>query len=450
MIMAAASPLTTVSATVPVALLAGDGAAFPMMYVIAALILAFFAVGFVAMTAHIKDAGAFYSYITEGLGRRIGLVAAFLALLTYNAVEIAVHAFMGVVLHDLVLSLGGPDIVWWVFSALSIVVAGLFGYRNIELSGKVLGVVLIAEVLICVAFAIAVIIRGGGPEGMSTAMFQPSEIMSGSPALALLFAVSGYLGFEAAAVYRDEARDPERTIPRATYGALVVIGLFYAFIAWAIVTAWGDVGSVDRASENSATMLLDAAHTFLGPVGFELMQYLLIGSAFAAILSFHNVIARYIFSLANTGAMPAKAGESHPVHRSPHIASLSQSITAAVVLAIFVLFGLDPIAQIFTWLVGIATIGVMLLMVCTCVAIIVFFRRNDVDQRRWNTLIAPGIGCAGLGLTTVITFWNLPLLMGSKPLAYVVVVLLVLIVIGGFVVAWARPHANTGHGSSTE
>jgi amino acid transporter len=445
MIMAAAAPLTTVSATVPVAILTGNGPAFPIMYVVGAIVLGFFAVGFTAMTPHVKSAGAFYSYITEGMGRRWGLAAAFLALLTYNAVQVAVHAFMGVVLHDLVVSLGGPDIKWWLFSALSIVVTGLLGYRNIEVSGKVLGVVLICEVLICLVFAVAVLVKGGGPEGLSTAAFHPHQILSGSPALGLMFAVAGFLGFEAAAVYRDEARNPDKTIPRATYGALAVIGGFYAFVAWAIISAWGDKGSATRAQTDSATMLLDAGKKFIGTVGYEAMQYLLIGSVFACILSFHNVIARYIFRLANTGAMPAKAGLSHPTHQSPHIASMSQSVTAAVLLAICVLCGLDPIAQVFTWLVGIATIGVILLMLCTCVAILMFFRKNKVDDRKWNTLIAPGLGCVGLGITTAITVKNLDLLMGSVTLGWVVVVLLIVTVVTGFVVAALRPQANTSH-----
>jgi amino acid transporter len=147
--------------------------------------------------------------------------------------------------------------------------------------------------------------------------------------------------------------------------------------------------------------------------------------------------------LSNTGAMPAKAGLSHPRHRSPYIASVAQSVSAAVFLAICVICGLDPIAQVFTWLVGIATIGILLLMLGTCVAVIVFFRRNNVDGRLWHTTIAPVLGCIGLGVATAITAWNLPLLMGTRPLAFVVAVLLIVTIAAGFVVAALRPHANT-------
>ncbi|MFP3458104.1 APC family permease, partial [Psychrobacter sp. SIMBA_152] len=53
--------------------------------------------------------------------------------------------------------------------------------------------------------------------------------------LALLFAVGNFFGFEATVVYREEVRNPNTTIPRATYLAVVGIGLFYALAAWAYV-----------------------------------------------------------------------------------------------------------------------------------------------------------------------------------------------------------------------
>ena len=43
-----------------------------------------------------------------------------------------------------------------------------------------------------------------------------------------MFGISGFLGFEATAIFRSEAKDPDRTIGRATYGALAIVGIFYA------------------------------------------------------------------------------------------------------------------------------------------------------------------------------------------------------------------------------
>ena len=117
-------------------------------------------------------------------------------------------------------------------------------------------------------------------------------------------------------------------------------------------------------------------------------------SLFAALLSFHNVLARYFFALGNGGALPAACGRSHPRHLSPHVASLTQSISALAFLAVFALAGMDPVTQVFAWMAGTATLGVLALMALTCAAVIVFFRRTGLDRRPWHTVVAPGLGLA--------------------------------------------------------
>ena len=87
MVVAAAAPLTVIAGTVPLGIAVGNGAAFPASYVVCTVVLLLFAVGFTAMARHIPGAGAFYTYITSGLGRHTGLGAAFLALLSYTAVQ---------------------------------------------------------------------------------------------------------------------------------------------------------------------------------------------------------------------------------------------------------------------------------------------------------------------------------------------------------------------------
>lgn len=136
MVIAAAAPLTTVGAVAPNAFIAGNGAAYPIMYVIAALLLFLFAVGFNAMNRYVTEAGAFYSYVTLGLGRGAGVSAAYLALLTYTCVQMAVYAFMAGILQDYVIQLGGPDLPWWLWMVGIVLVVTFFGYRNIDFWGS--------------------------------------------------------------------------------------------------------------------------------------------------------------------------------------------------------------------------------------------------------------------------------------------------------------------------
>jgi len=447
MVVAAAAPLTVVAGTFPIGIAAGNGAAFPASYIVCTAVLLLFAVGFTAMARHIRGAGAFYTYIAHGFGRHVGLGAAFLALLSYTAVQGGVYGYVGASMNELVTSHGGPAVPWYLYALVMMAVVGTLGYRHIELSGKVLGVLLICEVGIVMVINIAVIGKGGD-SGLSSAVLHPGNFFSGAPGIALIFALAGYIGFEATAVFRDEARDPARTIPRATYVALLLIGGFYALSSWVLVSAWGDEGAVTAATNNPANMLTDTATRYVGTVAGDLVQIFLITSLFAALLSFHNVLARYIFSLGNTRALPERCGRSHLRHDSPHIASAVQTVSALVLVVASVLCQLDPVTQVFTWFVGAASVGIVVLMTLTSAAVIVYFRRTRFDTRPWNTMIAPGLGFVGLAILSVMTAINLPLLVGgSGTLAAIIGVLLAGAFLGGGVVAVLRPHA--GHQNDT-
>ncbi|MDQ0382112.1 APC family permease [Amycolatopsis thermophila] len=413
MVVAAAAPLTVVAGSVPLGLALGNGAAFPATFVLCCVVLLLFAVGFCAMSRHVPQAGAFYAYVRRGLGRAPGLGTAFLALVTYTAVQLAVYGYLGAAVDGLVQHYGGPALPWWVWSLAALAVVGFLGYRHIELSSKVLGVLLLCEAGIVLVFD-AVVAARGGAGGLSTAFLRPASIGSGSVGIAIMFAIASFIGFEATAVFRDEARDPGRTIPRATYASLLLIAGFYTLSSWAVVSAWGDSAAVEQAGADPGSMLITTVGRYLGTAGADVVQVLLVTSLFAALLSFHNVIARYAFSLGNSGALPAACGRSHGRHGSPHVASLAQSASAVVLIAVFALAGMDPVTQVFSWMAGTATLGVLVLMTLTCLAVVVFFRRTRVDRRVWHTFAAPVLGLAGLGTCLVLTVLNFPTLIGGS------------------------------------
>ena len=412
MVVAAAAPLTVVGGAAPLGILLGNGVGFPSMFAIAAVILIFFAVGLAAMTRHVPKPGAFFTFVGYGLGKPAGLATAFLALLTYTTIQIAVHGYIGFILSATVTGLGGPDLPWWGYSLLTIAAVGVLGYRHIDLSSKVLGVLLVAEVGIVLVLVGAVVLRGGA-EGLSTAPFLPDNVLSGSPGIGLMFAIAAFIGFEATAIFRDEAKDPSRTIPRATYIAVIGIGVFYTLASWALVMAWGPSGVVDQAAENPGAMILITTANYVGPAGEIIMNVLLITSMFACVLSFHNVITRYQHSMSNARVLPDRLGAVHPKHLAPHISSVTQTVTAVVCIVVFAVMGLDPVLQVFTWFSGIATLAIAILMAITSAAVVVYFARTKKDSRLWNTVIAPVLGLLGLVAAAVVITANFPMLVGD-------------------------------------
>lgn len=88
-VIAAAAPLTVVVALFPVIIGSGNGIGIAGAFVAVALVLLLFAVGYVAMSKHITNAGAFYAYITKGIGRPMGLGSASLAIFPITLFNLA-------------------------------------------------------------------------------------------------------------------------------------------------------------------------------------------------------------------------------------------------------------------------------------------------------------------------------------------------------------------------
>jgi amino acid transporter len=425
MVVAAAAPLGVIGGVVPLGLASGNGAGFPATFVVSTVILLLFAVGFTALTPYVEEAGAFFSYVRKSLGFPTGIGVAFVALVSYVAIEAGVYGLLGPAGATVVELFGGPALPWWLFAAVAFAITTYLGYRNIQLSSRVLAVLLTAEIAI-VAVVDLVIVVQGGDHGLSNGIVNPTAIFSGSLGIGLLFALISYVGFEATAIFRDEARTPERTIPRATYVALILIGAFYAITSWALVSGWGDDEAVTRATESGSTFLADTATRYIGVVGTDIITVLYFTSLFACILSFHNVASRYVFALSQRDVLPASLSYAHARHGSPHQASLWISGVVAVSIVLAVVFKLDPAAQFYTWFAGATTVGFVVLLIATSVAVLVFFARDRRGNSQWRVRIAPALGLVGLLGSLILILANLSdLVGGSSVLAWVIIGLLV-------------------------
>lgn len=79
----------------PFAILLGNGAGVPFAYALITALMLIFAVGYVAMARHHTSTGAFYSYVSRGLGGHAGGAAAFVALIGYNTMQIGLYGLFG-------------------------------------------------------------------------------------------------------------------------------------------------------------------------------------------------------------------------------------------------------------------------------------------------------------------------------------------------------------------
>lgn len=412
-VVAAAAPLTAVVGASPAAFAFGNGAGVPGAFVLAGLLYIMFSAGFTAMSHHVGGTGAFYVYIAQGLGRQLAVAGALISLLTYSSVQIAVYALSGVFLSGTMESFGYAA-PWYVWSFVQLLLVHFAGQRNISFSGKILGVAMVLEFVVLLLLDLGILFQGGGPEGLTLNNFAPSVVFGPGLGIALVFVVGSFIGFESTAIFGEEARNPTVTIPRATYVAVLLITVFYAFSTWAIAQYYGFSQIQQEAMNNKETLYFVAAEKVLGGWSVALMNGLLALSFFACVLSFHNTLNRYFFALGREGVAWHKLAKIHPVHGSPWVAGNVQSLSAAIILLVFILCGADGFAVVFSWMSALAVLGILAVQALVSLAIIKYFRRHHAHEHSLLvTLILPFVSLLGLAGAFCLVTANLELLTGS-------------------------------------
>ena len=409
MVVAAAAPLSTIGGNVPIAMVLGNTTGIPVSFLVAGAIFLLFAASFVAMSKYVTKPGAFYAYIQMALGRAAGAGAAVLALPAYMATLIGVAAYDGVILAGLIERFNGPAIPWWLLTGLVLAVVAWLGYRDIDLSAKVLGIFLVSEVAILVVLDLVIVVQGG-EQGITGDSFTPQGL-AGGVGIALLYALWGFVGVEATAVFRDEAKDPDRTIPRATYWAVGIVAVFYAFSSWALIEGNGGPAAVAAAEADPDNFMVNTAQQYLGMLGRDLTTGFWFISVFACALAFHNIASRYAFALGQSGVFPKRLGAVHGRHGAPSNASLAITVASFVIMGICAALNLDPVLQIFGPLGGLGIFALAILWLLTTVSVVIFFSRRGNSTRKVLLGSAATLALAG---ALVLVVSNLTLIVGGN------------------------------------
>lgn len=412
-VVSAAGPLVAIAGGFPVGMMLGDGAGMPAMLLGCVAILLVFAVGYTAMARHVITAGGFYAFAARGLGGMAGGAAAMVAVVAYNAMQVGIYGMFGTAARMLLLQYAGIDLPWYLYALLAIATVAVLGYRQVDLSAKILSVLVIGEYLAVLLLDVAILHRGGA-DGITWVSFTPAVALSGSPAIAILFCFAGFMGFEATTIYGEEARDPERTIPRATYLSVLLIGAFYAFSLWCLVVGAGAERLVPhlRSLPDPTRFLFGMADRYVGRWLAAVMSVLFVTSVFAGLLAFHNAAARYFYALGREGLLPGGLGRTHARHASPHVGSITQTVIGAVLVALFAAAGADPVLTLFSWLTNVGTLGVIALMALASLAVPGFFAHRGGSP--WRTRVAPLAAAVALLIVLALAIVHFDVLTGSS------------------------------------
>ncbi|WP_079404470.1 APC family permease [Streptomyces sp. 3211] len=470
-VLAASAPLMVVAGVMPTTFGVMGIVGQPLLFVILGAVLALFSVGYAEMSRHVHNAGAFYAYIARGLGPTAGAAASLVALVAYSAMQVGVFGILGFEISGLFATYLDIELAWWIPALLAVAATGALGWLKIDLNAKVLGVLLLVECLLVVVFDVAAISKPAA-EGLSLHAFNPETLGGAGFGTALCFCIAAFVGFEQSPVYAEETSKPHIVVSRVMFLAVGFVALFFAVSAWALTVATGPSKVVETAGEAGPTLLFQLTEARLGTAFTDVLHVLFVTGMFAAMLSFHNVVARYAFAMGREGLLPATFGRTNAGTGAPATGSLLQTGIAALVVIAFALTEdkapadpslkvqlpdpTTPVLHLFTWMGSVGALGVTLLMAAASFAVIAFFvRRGTAGAQVWRLVAA---GTAGLALLAiaVYTVKDFGVLVGAEKgsalswlLPGIIAAAVVIGLVYGAVLRRSRPevHARIGLGN---
>ena len=465
-----AAPESAMLGNVPFAAGYGTGIHTPAAFLLATIVLTLFCVSYAKMATQVSSVGGFYAFISQGLGREIGMSAGFTSLACYSIFEASLYGLFAYFGNLWLNNHFGINVGWVWLAMIALVVCAVLSVRDVKLSVAVLGVALVLEVIVLTLFAYGVISASSGTSftlealnvfNVNTAVTAQTVgdvvIPAGAAAVGIFMAFWSWVGFEMAPNYAEESRDAKRIIPLSLFISVIFLGLFYTLISWCAVSAYPTEGDMlAKAFSDSGNFFIGPIGTFVGPWAAEMMSVLILTSSFACAMAFHNTASRYMYSLGREGVLPTTFGQTHAVHLSPHVSSNAQSILAAAWILLFAVFNGfgDPFAQaylgVYTLFAVLGTALLLVLQAVVSIAIWNYFRKNG-GGGMFSTVIAPWISFAVQVYLVYLLVANLSTFAGTSAFANAIPIIgLVIIVVGlvwGFLLKSINPegYRNIGH-----
>ncbi len=445
-----AAPISAMLFNTPIVVGYGQGVGAPATFMFATIVLVIFSVGYVAMARKKTTAGGFYSYISHGLGREIGIGTGYGSVVAYSVFEASLCGgfayFLGLKLNAF-----GVNVAWPWLALGMIVLISLLTYFDVRISSTVLAIGLISEVAILLIFDVFMFGHGNvnfsaiNPVRAFQSFPASGKLVAGAIGIGLFFAFWSWVGFEMAPNYGEESRDPKRIVPRAMYISVIGLGIFYTITSWAPLNGYATThAAIAQAQTSPADFYLTPAKLYAGQWVSSIMSYLIITGSFACGMAFHNTTARYMYSLGREGLLPAAVGRTHPRWKSPHIASVTQSVIAAIIIGLFAIFTgtNNPTSQAYVQVYGLmAVMGVIIILsvqALVSLAILIYYERFHRDEVHWwKTRLAPALAFVTQAYVVYLLFTNIGFLGASSySYAYWLGPIDLLVVLGGIAMAF--------------
>jgi amino acid transporter len=372
-----------------------SGAALPLSFLGAFIATAFVANSVIQFTRRLPSSGSFYTFCSHGLGSAAGFFTGWMYFFAFVMFAIGLFTANGAFLHNYLQTELSIDIPWWILGlALIGLVFGL-SIRSIKASVRVDLALLGFEMFFFLLLGIIAIAKAG--DGNTLHYFTPGASGDGIKGVALggVFGILSFVGFESAAVLGEETRNARRNIPRAVFGAMVIIGVFYVVMMYALTAGYhlNDPAQL-KAFLNDPTPFPTLASRYASWLE-QIIDIAAVFGLFSCFLAVQNATVRVLYAMGRDRVLPPQLGRIHDSWRSPFVAIFALtglSIVAGLLLSAWL--G-DGITDVYGWTGSLGTVAVIIVYILANVALIRFFR-SDPERSLWKHVVAPAVGVVAL------------------------------------------------------
>jgi basic amino acid/polyamine antiporter, APA family len=365
------------------------GPAVILSFVLAAVACTFSALSYAELASSIPVSGSAYTYAYATLGEIVAWIIGWDLILEYGVAVAAVavgwggnfnvflDAAFGVQLPEAISNPPEEGGVFNLPAVLVVVAITLLLVRGVRESARV-NLIMVGVKLLALAFFIIVAMTSFSTNNFSP--FFAEGVGSVTTAAAIIF--FAYIGFDAVSTGSEEAQKPQRDLPLAIIGSLIICTIFY------VLTAVGAIGvatpeQMAGSEAPLATALQDGA-------GISWAAWVLALGALVAITSVILVImygqTRIFFAMCRDGLMPERLAKVNPRYGTPAVLTLGLGGLIAV-LAAFV-----PLGEI----VELVNIGTLFAFVLVNIGVIVLRRTRPDMPRPYRVPLSPLVPLLGI------------------------------------------------------